>query len=254
MKKLKFKSPGQWNTFAYYIQNQNRYILNKELEKFAKNIVYTAKKRKKELKKGALFYRARIGYQKKRSKNSIHENKYPLAKKEMLKPPRERAVEGRINPTGISYFYLSSNKLTAISETKPWIGHFVSVATCEITSKIKVVDVRSDLDFLDVCLPWEKRKSSKQKEERIWWDIDKAFAKPIVEHKVNVDYAATQYLSELFKNAGFKGIIYKSSLSEDGYNLSLFDFWHGWDITIKRIELFQVSSLKYSAEKYKNPT
>lgn len=253
MENVKFKSPGQWTSFAYYVQNQNRYVLNKELETFVKSLIYTAKKRKKELKKGEMFYRARIGHRERKKKNSILTNKYPLTTKEMLNPPPDRAIEGRINPVGISYFYLSSDVITAISETRPWIDHYISVATCEISSTIKVIDVRSNLDFLDVCSPWAKRVSLKQKEERIWWDIDRAFAKPVIEHKVNVNYVPTQYLSEIVKNAGFKGIIYKSSLSKTGYNLVLFDFWHKWDITIKKVELYKVSGVVYSAEKYRNP-
>jgi len=60
------------------------------------------------------------------------------------------------------------------------------------------------------------------REVAVWNDINRAFSEPITANDSSADYVTTQILAELFKNEGYDGIAYKSSLGE-GYNTSLFD-------------------------------
>jgi RES domain len=62
-----------------------------------------------------------------------------------------------------------------------------------------------------------------QREEVIWSCIDRAFAEPTTRNDDTGDYAATQIIAELFKDAGFGGVAYKSNFGKDGYNIALFD-------------------------------
>ncbi len=252
MKKKEFKSQSLWFDFSYHLKNKNRYILDSESNEFIKTLLYKAKKRTKKLTEGGIFYRARIGHRNIEERDSLWAYEQPLKKTALLNPSKEKATEGRINPTGISYLYLSSDEVTAISETRPWIGQFVSVATCKILRTIKIIDVRSEINIKDVCLLSEKNVSSKQKEDRIWWEIDEDFAKPVTEHTTNVEYIPTQYLTEIFKKNGYDGVIYKSSVSKSGYNLALlFNIRLGTNIGIKKVELVRIKGLKYNVEKRK---
>ena len=45
-----------------------------------------------------------------------------------MKPLVNKAIEGRINPKGIPYLYLSTKKETAMSEVRPWIGAAIALS------------------------------------------------------------------------------------------------------------------------------
>ena len=45
---------------------------------------------------------------------------------------------------------------------------------------------------------------------------------PVTSNETTADYAPTQIIAELFKNNGFDGIAYRSSLGK-GHNIILFD-------------------------------
>lgn len=52
---------------------------------------------------------------------------FPTAyKPERMKPLRDSAREGRANPKGIPYLYIATDKETAMSEVRPWIGSIIS--------------------------------------------------------------------------------------------------------------------------------
>jgi hypothetical protein len=46
--------------------------------------------------------------------------------------------------------------------------------------------------------------------------------RPVVPQSAAIDYTPSQYLCEFIKNCGYKGVIYRSSVS-NGINLALFD-------------------------------
>jgi len=64
---------------------------------------------------------------------------------------------------------------------------------------------------------------AKQKEKGVWIDIDNAFSRPVTLSDDSADYVPTQILAELFKNAGYDAIIYRSQFGEKGYNIALFN-------------------------------
>ena len=57
----------------------------------------------------------------------------------------------------------------------------------------------------------------------MWMAIDRAFATPVSRDDEPKEYIPTQIIAEVFKSEGFDGITYKSLLSDDGFNLALFD-------------------------------
>jgi RES domain-containing protein len=239
-KSIKFKSASLWGEFVAYLQVSNRYILDEKLNEFIKVLLLSADQRCKIIKSGKIFYRARVGFRKRKTFGYL-----PLTKKEMLSPPLGKTKGGRINPAGISYLYLSSNVITAVSETRPWLEQLVSVAYCELRSNIKVVNMLSGLSFSDVCSCYKENATAKEKEKRIWYDIDRTFSEPVIEGESDINYIPTQYLAEILKKAGYEGIIYNSSLSKKGHNLVLFTSLPDLSVKIKRIELHRVTKIKY---------
>ena len=57
-----------------------------------------------------------------------------------MMPLPDRANEGRVNPKGIPCLYFSSDRDTAMTETRPWIGSLVSVAQFVMLRELTVVD------------------------------------------------------------------------------------------------------------------
>ena len=72
--------------------------------------------------------------------------------------------------------------------------------------------------------------------------IDRAFATPVSRDEESKEYIPTQIIAELFKSAGYDGIVYKSLLSNDGFNLALFNLDNA---AVVRCALFKVDSISF---------
>src|SRR5664280_2878738 len=216
MKTFKFYS--SYHHFEETIKHQTRYIHSKDVELFCKTVLDTAETRIEKFPKNSFLWRAQIGHGWKLESEEIGEVPAPY-KPERMHPRIDRANEGRANPKGIPYLYLSSNQKTALAEVRPWVGSFVSVGQFKIVQELSIVNCTSDAKRYSYYL---KEPSPKKRREAVWADIDYAFSRPITPADDVADYVPTQILSELFKSKGFDGIGYRSSLG-DGYNIALFD-------------------------------
>lgn len=239
MNGYEFKSPGEWIGFEYYLCNRNRYVLDKENTDFIEMLLLAAQDRIEIITSGKLFYRGRLGSVGKKKRR-------PFNKTYMLNPKPVDTRGGRSNPKGISYLYLSDTKDTAIAETRPWLEQYVSIAKVEIGKDFKVVNAISKDEWIDLPLSFDKSATKEKKEKRIWWDIDRAFSKPILSNESGIDYVPSQYLAEIFKHRGYDGIKYRSSLLENGYNIVLFD---SSLVRVKSVELYAVTEITYSSFK-----
>jgi hypothetical protein len=76
----------------------------------------------------------------------------------------------------------------------------------------------------------------------IWFAIDNAFATPVSKDDETKGYIPTQVIAELFKSAGYDGVMYKSLLSEDGYNLALFNLN---DAEVTKATVVRATSLSF---------
>jgi RES domain-containing protein len=229
-----FQSVRDWDDFQRYVRDRNRFYLTARWNRFAKALSATSQKRETVLKKGTLVARARIG-----SASGSHSGKkmliQPLPHHEMLHPPPERAVEGRLNPSGIPYLYLANNKETALAEVRPWVGACVSVAYFKIVKPQRLIDLTKDF-------PKKKKTQARAVENMIWSRINESFSEPMSPDDSGPQYVPTQFLTEIFKAEGFDGVRYKSSLSPSGYNYLLFDR-HAVKYT--SIFVFRVGGVKY---------
>lgn len=164
-----------------------------------------------------------------------------------MKPLQDRAVEGRANPKGIPYLYLSTNRETAIAEVRPWLDAFVSVAQFKTLRDLTLVDfsmpdVKRTIHYFEEPGPEERQKA-------VWSDIDRAFSEPVTPNDNVADYVPTQILAEFFKMKGFDGIAYLSALGE-GYNIALFDLTSA---ELINCSLYRITDVKYESEEAANP-
>lgn len=141
-----------------------------------------------------------------------------------MKPLRDRAREGRANPKGIPYLYLSNDKDTALAEVRPWLESLVSLAQFRTLRELTIVDCSTDQR--------PKRRMStaepfvivrpEEWDIAVWYDIGHGFSTPVTVDDDVASYAATQIIAEFFRSEGFDGVAYESALGT-GHNLALFD-------------------------------
>ena len=248
--KFQFVSSDEWYEFCRYLQKQNRYVLNTKWNKFIETILFTVKKREHILKQGKILYRARIGseeyeYEMKDEEGKTYPNIgiAPISPQEIDAPPSEKAREGRINPKGISYLYLASNTETAIAEVRPWLEKMVTVGEFSLSRDVTVVDASQDKHGRYSISERKIEEPSEKWEPYVWRDINRSFSIPVSVGEEHRYYVPTQYLSECFKNAGYDGIVYKSSLTKEGYNIVLFD---PKSARLNAAGLFDIKSITYS--------
>ena len=232
-KQIEFKDANDWSNFCKYIKKENRFVLLEYWNEFFKIIKKTAKKREHIIQKKSVLCRARIGYNELIKEDPedgrLDVRMWAYKKDQIGAAPPDKAKNGRINPKGISYLYLSNDHTTAIKEVRPLLKETVSVGFFQANKDLKCIDTSDDkpiwyfpYDFSSDP-PIYVEPTAETKENKIWGDINTSFSKPIYRKEEDVEYLPTQYLSEYLKVISYDGIIYKSSLSKDGYNIVLFD-------------------------------
>ena len=130
-----------------------------------------------------------------------------------MKPRRDRAYEGRVNPKGVPCLYTATNAETAMMETRPWAGSVLTVSELVLLKQVTLVDCTLPATFdLDI-------KTQEQLESNSWYVLNEAFSLPVFQAEDIADYAPTQYIAEAFRAAGYGGIMYTSQVG-DGKNIA----------------------------------
>jgi hypothetical protein len=255
-----FNDPNDWQNFTKYIYETNRFMLTDEWEYFMGLIIKTSHKRTKILKKGTELVRARTGTSCVQFDDG-DEQPCPISLLEMGPPPKHLSREGRLNTQGIPYLYLAMEIKTAIAEARPWIDDELSVGFFEILEDLRIVDTTKD-EPNKISSKYQftsngsikKRPiesyASKEKEEHIWGDINSAFSMPISSSDSPLKYLPTQFLAEKLKTNRYDGVAYRSSLDQNGINLSIFNHEKAKCIGCR---MFKVKQLKYEYEECGNP-
>jgi len=227
----KFKSWMDYWRFENDIKHNSRYAQKKEIVDFLTTVLATSTNRVTSIRKGQILWRAQLGSKSEERIDNIEENgiivdqvsyedDVPLPP-ERMKPLRNEAKEGRINPKGVPYLYLASTPQTAMAEIRPWIGETVTLGQFSILKDLTVIDCSIHHGKHPFHL---EEPPPEQREETIWAFIDNAFSRPVIDREDKTGaYAPTQVIADLFKQNGYEGILYKSSLDKEGYNVALFD-------------------------------
>jgi hypothetical protein len=220
-----------WDEFCKEIKNVNRFHFQNVLDLGKLKSIF--EKYKKEIVRGKSFYRSRI-------------SKGPVAysKAEMKNPPAALSTNGRANPNGISYLYLSDSEKTTLYEIRASLYDYVSVARFRLNEDIQVVN----LSFLSIDI-FAYADEDMLEDILIYKDfilkLEDELSKPHRRHDSDLDYLPTQYVSEFIKSMGFDGIEYKSSLYPEGYNLAIFNTEK---FECKKVELYDIKTIDLTFE------
>jgi hypothetical protein len=222
-----FKSPKAYRGFVQSVKYETRFVHSKEVLDFLAAVIATSKKRDQPLNKGISLWRAQRGFRWDtiRQEDEEFEVEGPYLPERMI-PKAELVGEGRANTRGIAVLYLASNQNTALSEVRPWLGSYVSLAEFKLLRDCKLVDCSRDKKKSGLVFGEEGEILDPPEdmwESLAWGEIGYAFSRPVSLEDARSDYIPTQVLSEAFRNAGYDGVIYKSLLDNRGWNIVLFD-------------------------------
>lgn len=213
--------------FSEEVRTKDRYFFSKRVYSFLNKLFELTKRRHHYLDDTEVFWRARKGCKQVviEEERCAYEDHVPRSAEDMRPPnakektPFDRKFipsAGRVNPSGISYFYCADDKETAISEIKPYLGEKVSVAPVSLKRKCKVVDFSISENVAKIA------QDESNMEEVLLSLVDNAFSVPINNSDDVVSYIPTQVIAEFFRSKGFEGIVYRSKLGS-GKNIAFFD-------------------------------
>ena len=217
-----FKSWLSYSVFEEAVRKKNRFIHDSAIKDFLKTVLETGKSRVEEVKEGSVLWRSQLGHDWEphyEGDEHIGDVPSPFFHKRM-KPLNDSACEGRANPKGIPYLYLSTDMNTSMAEVRPWIASYISVGQFKLLRDVRLINCTIKNKTRRIF--YLKEPPPQKREIAVWSDMDDAFSRPVTPNDSIADYVPTQIVAELFKNNGFDGIAYRSSLGK-GHNIVLFD-------------------------------
>jgi len=208
--------------FARSIRVQRRYVRDSATGSFLHAVVGSARSRETSVPVGAAFWRAQLGTKPERAP-TVGELTEDFVQEPFddarMKPLPDRATEGRLNPKGIPVLYVATHQATAVAEVRPWKGSFVSVGKFQSTRLARIVDATRTTARGDIG---QDQMPAAELEKLIWGDIDHMLSRPTTRADDMADYAPTQVIAEVIREAGYDGIAYRSSYGI-GHNIAFFD-------------------------------
>lgn len=224
------------------VLHRTRYFHDGRVNNFLQAVLAAASHRKKTVRANHVFFRAQLGYD---EVGDAYGGAEPAPlRSERMKPLSHSACEGRANPKGITYLYLATDKETALSEVRPWVGQFVSVGQFKTMKDLLLIDCSLEPSLQDIEI-YSEEPAPAARERAIWRDIDRAFSEPVHPTDSTAAYVPTQVLAEFFRHNGFDGIFYKSLLGR-GYNIALFDLTAA---ELMNCALYRVTAVSNSTKK-----
>ncbi|AMM89642.1 hypothetical protein UP15_11825 [Bacillus pumilus] len=233
----------KWHEFREIIKHEHRFINRLPLE--IETLFTEKSKNSKILQKGEIFYRARIGTGDKNVSIPFDANL-----SDMGMPPPDMVRMGRANPDGIRYLYLANEKETAIAEVRPWCGAKVTIGDFKLRDNILSMDLSYSSQMSLFKIINSEQIETTMSEIAFFKNLSSEMSKPISPHESYLEYIPTQFITEVIKSVGYKGMVFNSSLS-DGLNVVLFS---QECIDIIRTDLYTVQSINYTFFKTDNYT
>jgi hypothetical protein len=257
-----FTSDNDYWKFSQSVIRRARYVFEPDVNDFLEAVMSTVSNRIFVIEPDSILHRAQLGFEWRIERvvsddpNSDTIEIEDALPSERMKPLRDSAREGRINPKGIPCLYLSDEEKTAMAETRPWIGSFVSLAHFVVLKTLRLVNCSEPRKrFSYIFRERHKPLTPSEREEIAWGEISYAFSEPVTPTDLTAEYAPTQVLSDLFRHHGYDGIRYKSLLG-DGFNYALFDLdaaevYSGQLHMVKTVRFeFDTHNNPYTAKKY----
>lgn len=241
-----FNSWKDFQTFESDVKLKNRFVHSAEVLEFFLNVKRTLPARERPLATGSILHRGQLGYDEDESEGGTLIRGFNPKR---MKPIPNKGTEGRANPKGISYLYLSNDENTALAELRPHLGQNISSAQFKVQKDLRIVDCYSvPHHYSHIRCFFDPPTSQDEIGNAIWSLINDAFSKPVNNVDQSADYVPTQILAEYFKSQDFNGVCFKSSMGI-GYNYILFDLN---DAELVNCTVMETTALSYEFKECTN--
>jgi RES domain-containing protein len=213
-----------WRNFVETVTHRSRYFFSRENIVLLRQISTIANSLKlvKVMRKGILLYRVRSVGSNPPNESIGYDNVGP--------PPESAATAGRMNPAGISYFYLAKEKETAFAEMIDRPPCKMLLATFKSEVDLFLLDLTHLPEFPSI---FDEKKHPVREALLFVSEFAREIAKPVIKDgREHVDYVPSQIVSEYFSQVFqgktsevISGIIYPSAVRPQGKNIVLFPLW-----------------------------
>jgi len=229
-----------YHKFADEVLTGNRFIRTQDQLQFLDWIGETALKRESILQPTSRFFRAQIGC-------NFNQSPYEAIPydKDRMTPCAEFVGPGRVNSAKRPVLYCTNDKKTAVAETRPWLGSWITIAEFDNAAPLRIVDCSiSQTEWYHIRD--QRELQIDEFEIMTWVEIDSALSTPVTTSDDVHLYIPTQILAEKFKSLGFDGLAFKSSVST-GLNYAFFEVNQ---LKYVSSHVVSVDEIKYQLVKY----
>lgn len=224
-------SVDQWEAFSYHLRYERRFIPDLKNDFFddmmnpQTSLPPVLGRLEGILRVGERYYRGRT-------------EKHTL--ESMGAPPRELASAGRANPRGIPFLYLAKDPETVIAEVRPWKGQCITIAEFELVEDVRIIDL-SEAPRLESPFGFSENLYMLKDGYRVLEKLSRQLSKPIDPKTVEIEYLPTQYITEIIRDQGYDGMVYKSAMRSGGHNLVLFSPDKAKAMNIEYVEIIDIN-------------
>ncbi len=224
------ESFGKWDDLKHSVKNKLRFFTDVTSENWDSFIMPNY-----VLQKGKILYRARI----------LPDGIAKLKPKEMGCPPPEKAIPGRANPLGIPYLYLCTDKITTLYETRSVYLDRVCIGSFRTIRNLNIVNFNESINIFYAYGSASEPLSEIVKHKNIIDSIRRDLSKPMRRFDTEIEYIPTQLICEYCKLNGADGIIFASSLYNNGDNVVLFN---PNDAKCTKVNMVEVTGVNIESE------
>lgn len=221
---------GDWTRIATELVHGRRFF-NTNASMFFESLIFEAMRASsrenpnvtavvKVVPEATRFYRARIA--------STHGQLLAFQDdptKELGAPPKDRAANNRMSPSGVPLLYVAADAETGIAEVRPSIGDKVVVAEFVSTRPLEFFDFTALTTLEHQAISWFEPGYQKRTDRRLLLEyLHDLIARPVRAN--DTDYVVTQALAEFIRyydKQRFDGISFRSVQREGGVNYVIFD-------------------------------
>lgn len=136
--------------------------------------------------------------------------------------PISLAKRNRMSPVGIPILYMGDTPQTCIAESRVPVGDRVCLGKFLVEKQLRIIDLSSNQKRLTDSIFSEDYIASKQICLEFLDEFIREISMPISDKDQELDYLATQVLTEFIRLKNFDGVKWRSTQNTDGYNYALF--------------------------------
>ncbi|MFI3244515.1 MAG: RES domain-containing protein [Akkermansia sp.] len=197
-----------WEEFSEKLKKENRFHTKEFNAVIFKEILDSCKV---SIDATTKLYRARIW---------TDDKGYEI--EDMGAPPANKVPPGRINPSGMSYLYLSGDAQTVLRETRALIHDRATIGEFQLKSTDSSLEIIDLTKISSIESKRFKNVDSFVVNKGLLRSLSQQISKPQRRYEHSVEYIPTQYICDYIKSLGYQGIKYASTVNRGGVNYAIF--------------------------------